>query len=126
MPHDEPVDPLADPPTGSSASPADPPTGSSAGTPGASSPESLDRAAEAARAAVQRGNARLGLVLFAIYLVLYAGFVLVSAFFTDSLDWRPAGGLNLALLWGFALIVAAIVLALVYGRLAKTEAEVER
>lgn len=123
MPHDEPVDPLADPTAGSSASPADPPAGSSAG---ASSPESLDRAAEAARAAVQRGNARLGLVLFAIYLVLYAGFVLVSAFFTDSLDWRPAGGLNLALLWGFALILAAIVLALVYGRLAKTEAEVER
>lgn len=76
-----------------------------------------------ANLAIQRSNARLGLVLFFIYLVLYAGFVLVSAFMADSLDWRPAGGLNLALLWGFGLIVTALVLALVYGLLAKTESE---
>ncbi len=76
-----------------------------------------------AHLSLRRANARLGLILFFVYLVLYAGFVLVSAFFADSLDWRPAGGLNLALLWGFGLIVSAIVLALVYGKLAKTEIE---
>ena len=70
-------------------------------------------------AAVQRHNARLGLQLFFAYLVLYVGFVVLNAFWPQIMEWRPWGGVNLALLYGFGLIVAALGLAFVYGILAK-------
>ncbi len=77
-----------------------------------------------AAAVARQQNMRLGLGLFAVYLTMYAGFVFTSAFFPDSMEWRPLGGLNLALLWGFGLIIAAILLAFIYGifsRVAKPE-----
>lgn len=64
---------------------------------------------------VRRHNSRLGLALFAVYLLLYAGFVFISAFATDVMDTIVVAGLNLAIVYGFGLIVAALVLALVYG-----------
>jgi uncharacterized membrane protein (DUF485 family) len=66
-----------------------------------------------------RRNARYGIVLFTAYLVLYGGFVLVNAFessIMDNIIWR---GVNLAILYGFGLILAAIVLAMVYGWLCR-------
>jgi len=60
-------------------------------------------------------NRRLGLVLFCVYLGLYAGFVLLSAFRPDVCDAPALGGVNVAVMYGFALIIAAFVLALVYG-----------
>lgn len=68
-----------------------------------------------AAAAARQQNMRLGMRLFAVYLVLYCGFVFTSAFYPNSMEWRPLGGLNLALVWGFGLIVAAILLAFIYG-----------
>jgi uncharacterized membrane protein (DUF485 family) len=53
--------------------------------------------------------------LFFIYTPFYLGFVLVNAFATDWVEWVPFAGLNLAILWGFGLIILALVLALVYG-----------
>ena len=61
------------------------------------------------------GNRRLGLVLFAVYLLLYGGFVLLAAFAPDSMEVTPAAGVNLAIWYGFGLIAAALLLALVYG-----------
>jgi uncharacterized membrane protein (DUF485 family) len=58
---------------------------------------------------------RIGLVLFAVYLVLYSGFVLLAAFSPESMEATPLAGVNLAIWYGFGLIVAAFVLALVYG-----------
>ena len=55
---------------------------------------------------VERHNARLGLILFAIYLIGYAAFVVMSAFTPKSLDAVPAG---------MALIGGAMVLSLVYA-----------
>lgn len=60
-------------------------------------------------------NTRLGIRLFLIYTAFYASFVLVNAFAASWSDWVVVGGLNLAVLWGFALIVVAFVLAIVYG-----------
>lgn len=77
-----------------------------------------------AASVARQQNMRLGMALFAAYLVLYAGFVLASAFYPNSMEWRPFHGLNLALIWGFGLILAAILLAFVYGifsRVAKPE-----
>jgi len=64
---------------------------------------------------VNRRNRQLGLVLFAVYLVLYGGFVLVMAFDAKRLQAIGPGGVNLAVWAGFGLIVIALVLALVYG-----------
>lgn len=66
-------------------------------------------------------NARLGLILFGIYAVFYAAFVLTNAFVADAMDATPFAGLNVAVLSGFALIVLAIVLALIYGVIADRE-----
>lgn len=57
----------------------------------------------------------LGLRLFAIYTLFYGSFVLVNAFAPQWSEIQVVGGLNLALVWGFALIGAAFVLALIYG-----------
>lgn len=60
-------------------------------------------------------NQRIGLRLFAIYLLLYVGFMLLCAFAPAVMERRPMGGLNLAILYGFGLIIAAFVLAMLYG-----------
>jgi len=79
-----------------------------------------------AEATARQQNMRLGMGLFAVYLVLYSGFVFTNAFFPNSMEWRPLGGLNLALLWGFGLIVVAILLALVYGVFSRVAQPEER
>lgn len=67
----------------------------------------------------QRYNSKLGLRLFFVYLALYAAFVLINAFEPSWMEWRPWGGVNLALLYGFGLILAALALAFIYGFFAK-------
>jgi uncharacterized membrane protein (DUF485 family) len=64
---------------------------------------------------MQSSNVRLGLVLFAVYLALYGGFVGLAAFAPDLMSRTPAAGVNLAIWYGVGLIAAAIVLALIYG-----------
>lgn len=69
----------------------------------------------------QRYNQRLGLMLFAVYLVLYVGFMLLCAFAPAVMEWRPTGTLNLAILYGFGLIIAALILAVLYGTMCRSE-----
>jgi uncharacterized membrane protein (DUF485 family) len=59
-------------------------------------------------------NARAGMWLFGVYLMLYAGFVGLSAFAPGFMAREMLGGVNLAILYGMALIAAAVVLAFVY------------
>ena len=69
-------------------------------------------------------NAFYGLILFAIYLAFYGGFMYLNAFNRDLMASRPFGGINLAILYGMALILAALVLAAIYMflcRASKTE-----
>jgi uncharacterized membrane protein (DUF485 family) len=69
-------------------------------------------------------NARTGLILFAVYVALYGGFIGLSVFGPDTMKTRPTSGVNLAIIYGFGLIVAALVLALVYMVLCRSsEAE---
>ena len=58
-------------------------------------------------------NARMGLWLFAIYVIIYAGFVALAAF-KPAVMGTMVGGVNVATIYGFGLIVAAFALALVY------------
>ncbi|MCK7491952.1 MAG: DUF485 domain-containing protein [Comamonadaceae bacterium] len=59
---------------------------------------------------------RLGAWMFVLYALVYAGFVVVNL--VRPGPWRPVvfGGLNLAVVYGFGLIIFALVLALVYNR----------
>ncbi|MBL8850423.1 MAG: DUF485 domain-containing protein [Planctomycetaceae bacterium] len=62
---------------------------------------------------------KLGLVLFSVYLVLYGGFVLVNAFAPQQMEATPLFGINLAILYGVTLILAAFALAMLYGWLCR-------
>jgi uncharacterized membrane protein (DUF485 family) len=66
-------------------------------------------------------NARIGLVLFVIYLALYSGFVFLNAFAPEMMETTPFAGLNLAIVYGFGLIVAALLMSLLYGILCRDE-----
>ena len=68
-------------------------------------------------------NARVGLWLFLVYLLLYAGFMGLNAFAPQRMAEAPFGGINLAVLYGLLLIVAAFLLALVYVFLVRNRAE---
>jgi uncharacterized membrane protein (DUF485 family) len=69
---------------------------------------------------MQARNARLGFLFFGIYLLLYGGFVLVNAFSPETMEITPVAGVNLAILYGFGLIIAAFILALLYGWLCRS------
>jgi uncharacterized membrane protein (DUF485 family) len=64
---------------------------------------------------VSTRNSRIGLALFTLYLVFYGGFVLVAAFAPQLMEATPLAGVNVAVWYGFGLIGAAILLALIYG-----------
>jgi len=69
----------------------------------------------------RRFNTRLGLFLFLVYLTLYTGFVLINAFAADKMETIVLAGLNLAIVYGFGLIVFALVLALIYGLMCRRD-----
>ncbi|REJ68395.1 MAG: DUF485 domain-containing protein [Planctomycetota bacterium] len=69
---------------------------------------------------MEKRNTGLGLTLFTIYLLLYSGFVFLNAFRADLMERTPVAGVNLAVLYGFVLIIVAFVLALLYGFLARS------
>ena len=72
---------------------------------------------------MQARNARIGMILFCVYLLFYGGFVGVNAFAPEMMESLPFAGINLAILYGFGLIILALVLALLYGALCKAEVE---
>ena len=59
-------------------------------------------------------NARNGLLLFAVYVALYLGFMLLNAFAHEKMQQPVVAGVNLAIVYGMGLIAAALILALVY------------
>jgi uncharacterized membrane protein (DUF485 family) len=69
----------------------------------------------ARRMFVSTRNSRIGLALFAVYLVFYGAFVLLAAFSPQTMEITPLAGVNLAVWYGFGLIAGALVLALIYG-----------
>ncbi|HYO88312.1 MAG TPA: DUF485 domain-containing protein [Candidatus Limnocylindrales bacterium] len=59
-------------------------------------------------------KARVGLILFVIYGLAYAGFVAINVFAPKSMGQIVFVGLNLAVVYGFGLILLAIVMGLIY------------
>lgn len=70
-------------------------------------------------AAVVAHNTRMGVLLLAVYVVFYGGFMALSAFWPAAMGKTPTGGANVAVLYGFGLIVLALFLALVYMRVCR-------
>ena len=68
-------------------------------------------------------NAKIRLVLFTLYVLLYGGFVFTTALSPRSMSAEPVDGLNLAIVYGFVLIIAAFVLAILYGVLCGPETD---
>jgi uncharacterized membrane protein (DUF485 family) len=60
-------------------------------------------------------NARYGLILFAIYSLFYAAFMVLNAFTPKVMEVTVLGGINLAIVYGLGLIVLAFVLSLLYA-----------
>jgi uncharacterized membrane protein (DUF485 family) len=70
-------------------------------------------------ASVVAHNTRAGVVLLLVYIVFYAGFMVLSAFNPAAMAEAPFGGPNLAVLYGFGLIGLALILAVVYMRVCR-------
>ena len=64
--------------------------------------------------ATDRRNSRLGLWLFAGYCVAYGMFMVLAAFSPATMALRIGGRVNVAVTYGFGLIVLAFILALIY------------
>jgi uncharacterized membrane protein (DUF485 family) len=74
-------------------------------------------------AGVVAHNTRMGVILFVVYVLFYGGFMGLSAFSPKAMAVPVLFGLNLAVAYGFALIVAALVLALVYMAVCRAAAK---
>jgi uncharacterized membrane protein (DUF485 family) len=59
---------------------------------------------------------RLGVIMFIVYGVIYAGFVAVNLVKPVLMETVLFSGLNLAVIYGMGLILLALVLALIYNR----------
>jgi uncharacterized membrane protein (DUF485 family) len=68
-------------------------------------------------------NARAGLWLFAVYLAAYVLFVVMAAFAPNLMGQPTPLGPNVAILYGFGLILGAVLLALVYIFICKRNAD---
>lgn len=60
-------------------------------------------------------KAKFGLILFVIYLVIYTGFVIINTLKPKFMEVQVFLGLNLAVVYGFGLIILAIVLGIFYN-----------
>jgi uncharacterized membrane protein (DUF485 family) len=59
---------------------------------------------------------RLGVILFFVYGAIYAAFVIINIADASLMEARLFAGLNLAVVYGFGLIILALLLALAYSR----------
>lgn len=74
-----------------------------------------------AEVAHRSANQSLGLVLFAIYFLFYAGFIAITVYDYTILGKEVFAGVNLAIVYGMGLILLAIVLAVIYAFFAKSD-----
>lgn len=62
-------------------------------------------------------KSRLGIYLFLFYTFVYAIFVAINVLSPKSMGIIVLAGLNVALVYGFGLIILAIVMGLIYNHL---------
>lgn len=64
----------------------------------------------------QRFKTKLGLIMFAIYTPIYFAFIIICVVKPQFMA-TEVGSLNVAVTYGFGLIVLAIIQALIYNRI---------
>ena len=77
----------------------------------------------APRSKAAAAAARLGMILFIVYVVFYATYVFLAAFCPGIMAKPALGGVNIAVLYGFGLIALAFLLAVIYMLMCKGEGE---
>ncbi|MFW6366202.1 MAG: DUF485 domain-containing protein [Spirochaetota bacterium] len=60
---------------------------------------------------------RTGIVLFVVYCLVYTGFIVINTFTPGLMETIVFLGLNLAVVYGFGLIITAILMGIVYNYL---------
>lgn len=58
---------------------------------------------------------RIGLILVSIYGLVYVGFILINTVFPRLMGVRVLFGANLAVIYGFSLIILAVILGIIYN-----------
>jgi uncharacterized membrane protein (DUF485 family) len=74
---------------------------------------------EQENAAMVAHNTRIGVMLFTVYVLFYGGFMALSAFRYQIMAEPFIAGVSLAIVYGFALIIVALILALVYMKICR-------
>jgi uncharacterized membrane protein (DUF485 family) len=60
-------------------------------------------------------KSKLGVILFVVYTLIYSGFVLIGLTKPELMGLELIGGQNIAIIYGFGLIILAIVMGFVYN-----------
>jgi uncharacterized membrane protein (DUF485 family) len=60
-------------------------------------------------------KSRLGVILFIFYPLIYSGFVIIGLVDPELMGFHVLGKQNLAIVYGFGLIVLAIVMGFIYN-----------
>jgi len=60
-------------------------------------------------------KSKIGLILFGVYSLVYVGFVVINTLTPQTMGTQILFGLNLAVVYGFSLILLAIVMGLIYN-----------
>ena len=58
---------------------------------------------------------RLGLIMLAVYGLIYVFFIIINVAWPKAMGVIVVAGLNLAIVYGFALILIAFILAIAYN-----------
>lgn len=64
-------------------------------------------------------KSRLGIRMFTIYALFYGGFVVINLAAPMAMEAIVLFGWNLATVYGFGLIIGAIILAVIYDQMCK-------
>ncbi len=62
-------------------------------------------------------KARLGIYLFIFYVLVYAGFIVINVMSPKTMGIIVMAGLNLACVYGFGLILLAIIMGVIYNHM---------
>jgi uncharacterized membrane protein (DUF485 family) len=60
---------------------------------------------------------KIGVFLFIIYCIIYFGFIIINTVAPKLMELKMFLGLNLAVVYGFGLIIIAIIMGLIYNHL---------
>ncbi len=60
-------------------------------------------------------KSKLGVILFIFYTLVYSGFVFIGLTNPELMGMELIGGQNIAIVYGFGLIILAVVMGFVYN-----------